>query len=83
MVESTLSPAQVLSLVNRLPAPTKREVLFALATSAARSAQRRRRLAQTRLRQLAAAKGKEWGRMTDEDREQFIDDLLHEGKAYS
>jgi hypothetical protein len=38
-------------------------------------------MAASRLRRLAAAKGQDWDRMTDEQREEFVDELLHEDKA--
>jgi hypothetical protein len=76
-----MAAAQVVSLVKRLPAATKREALLALAGTAARGRQKRRRLAQARLRRLAAAEGRAWDRMTDGEREDFIDAVLHEGKS--
>jgi hypothetical protein len=81
MTTSTMTTAQVVSLVKRLPAATKREALLALASTAARGRQKRQRLAQARLRRLAAEKGRDWDRMNDGEREDFIDALLHEGKA--
>ncbi|MGD0093368.1 MAG: hypothetical protein ABSE73_25930 [Planctomycetota bacterium] len=53
----------------------------ALAEATAKGQGRLRRMAQTRLQRLAAAKGRNWERMTDDEREQFVDQLLHEDKT--
>ena len=38
------------------------------------------RIGEERMRQLAAQRGLHWDAMTDEDRSQFVDDLIHEGR---
>ena len=37
-------------------------------------------MAEERLRQIAASRGFDWDAMTEDDREAFIDDLMHEDR---
>jgi gamma-glutamyl:cysteine ligase YbdK (ATP-grasp superfamily) len=81
MATLELTAEQVVSLVNQLSPEAKRAALLALAHSAAQDRQAREQYAEEQLRRLAAARGRDWDKLTDEEREVFVDDLLHEGKA--
>ncbi len=39
--------------------------------------------AEAQLRKLAASRGLDWGMMTDEERIDFVDDLIHEDRECS
>jgi len=73
-----LTDEQVLSLVRQLPAQRKREALFALAEDAEARHDERMRLAETRLRRLCAERGLNWDHLSEDQREEFVDRLLHE-----
>ena len=75
-----LGVEQVIELVRQLPPKDKQAVLNAL--SAEREAWWEGMLAQgeQQMRQLCAARGLDWDRMSEDEREAFVDDLLHEDK---
>ena len=74
----TLTNRQVVELVNRLPPQDKRAALLVLAEAAAVQREPRMAFAEEQLRQLSAVRGLDWDGMSDEEREAFVDDLLHE-----
>jgi hypothetical protein len=80
MVTLTLTPEQVMELVKQLP-PEQEGVLldYLLERRRAAWADLSRSL-QPRIRELAAERDRDWGAMTDQEREDFVDDLLHEDK---
>ncbi|HUI56750.1 MAG TPA: hypothetical protein VLY04_17365 [Bryobacteraceae bacterium] len=73
-----LSDEQVISLVRGLPAERKRVALLALAQDAQAGREDRLRLGEARLRHVCAERGLEWDRMSEDERESFVDALLHE-----
>jgi glycerophosphoryl diester phosphodiesterase len=78
MVTLTLSDKQVIELVKQLEPDAKRAVLEALMDE--RDLWWDMTLAQgeERLRQLASQRGLEWNKMSEVEREEFVDTLLHE-----
>jgi hypothetical protein len=78
MVTLNLTDEQVIELVNQLPREQKARVLLTLvsdrwpqwASRAAESTQKARAAAQ--------ARGLDWDAMSEEQRERFVDELLHE-----
>ena len=76
----TVSVEQVASLVRDLPPENKREVLFTLATGGRAAREARIDANARRLQLLASARGLNWDELTEEQRERFVDDLLHEGQ---
>jgi hypothetical protein len=80
MVMLSLTEAQVVSLVQQLPPAQKRAVLNALAADAQAHRAQRMLYAESRIHELAAARGLDWATMGDDARETFIDDLLHEDR---
>ena len=78
MPSVTLTDEQVVELVKQLPARQRRAVLFVLAEAAQARRDERMAYAETQLRQRAAAQGLEWDALNEDERERFIDDLLHE-----
>jgi hypothetical protein len=73
-----LSDEQVISLVRGLPPERKRAALVALAQGAQAGREDRLRFGEAQLRQACAERGLDWDRMSEDDRESFVDRLLHE-----
>jgi len=73
-----LSDEQVISLVRQLPAKRKRTALLALAQDALARREERLRLGEAQLRQACAERGRDWDRLSEDERETFVNDLLHE-----
>ena len=78
MPTMTLTNEQVVDLVKQLPPAEKRRALFALAEEAQAQKQARMAYAEAQLRQLCAERGLNWDTLSEDERETFIDDLLHE-----
>ncbi len=73
-----LSDEQVISLLRSLPAERKRVALLALAHDAQAGREDRLRLGEAELRRASAKRGLDWDRLSEDERERFVDDLLHE-----
>ena len=73
-----LSDEQVISLVRQLPAERRRTALLALAQDAQARRDERLRFGEDQLRQACAARGLAWDRLSEDEREAFVNDLLHE-----
>jgi hypothetical protein len=73
-----LSDEQVISLMRQLPAERKRAALPALALDAQTRREERPRLGEAQLRRACAERGRDWDRLTEDEREAFVNDLLHE-----
>jgi hypothetical protein len=74
-----LTDEQVISLVRQLPGPRKRTALLALAQEAQANRDERLRFSELQLRRLSGERGMDWDRLSEDQREQFVDRLLHEG----
>ena len=73
-----LTNEQVLSLVRQLPSARKREALLALAEEAETRHGDRMHLAEAQLRRQCAERGLDWDKLSEAQREEFVDRLLHE-----
>ena len=73
-----LNDEQVISIVRQLPAARKRTALLALAQDAQARREERMRFGEAQLRHRCAERGLEWDRMSEDEREAFVNDLLHE-----
>ena len=78
-----LSDEQVIELVKQLPPDRKRAALLALAEDARSQREARMEYAESQLRRLCSERGLTWDAMSEEDREAFIDDLIHEDRPCS
>ncbi len=78
MATLTLSDDQVLELVRQLRPDQKRAALMALAEGATQRREERLEFAESQLRRLSAARGLDWDSMSEDEREAFVDDLMHE-----
>ncbi len=72
-----LSDEQVISLVRQLPAERKRTALLALAQDAHARREERLRFGEAQLRRASAERGLNWERLSEDEREAFVNDLLH------
>ena len=72
-----LSDEQVISLVRQLPAARKRTALLALAQDAQARREERMQFGESQLRQACSERGLDWDRLSEDDREALVDDLLH------
>jgi len=73
-----LNDEQVISLVRQLPAARKRTALLALVQDAQAQREERMRFGEAQLRRVCAQRGLDWDRLSEDQREAFVDDLLHE-----
>ncbi len=71
-----LTDDQVMELVKQLPSERQRAALLALAAGATE----RRSQAEGQLRRLCNERGLDWDKMTEDEREGFIDSLVHEDR---
>lgn len=76
-----LTDAQVVELVKQLPPERQRQALLALAAGANQRREDRMQFAEEQLRRRCAERGLDWDNLSDEQREAFVDDLLHEDRA--
>jgi hypothetical protein len=72
-----LSDEQVISLLRQLPAERKRTALLALAQDAQARREERMRFGEAQLRRAASEQGLNWDRLSEDEREAFVNDLLH------
>ena len=73
-----LTDEQVISLVRQLPSARKRCALLALAQDAEVRRDERLRFGEAQLRRLCVERGLEWDRLSEDQREEFVNRLLHE-----
>jgi hypothetical protein len=71
-----LSDEQVISLVRQLPAERKRAALLALAQESPGRREERLLFGEAQLHQACAERGLNWDRLTEDEREAFVNDLL-------
>jgi hypothetical protein len=76
-----LTKGQVLDLVRQMPTEQKREILQYLAGDGAAGREKRQEFAEEQLRRLSAERGRDWDALTADEREAFIDDLMHEDRG--
>jgi hypothetical protein len=71
-----LNDDQVISIVRQLPAARKRTALLALAQDAQARRKDRLRFGEGQLRRSCAERGLDWDRLSEDERETFVDGLL-------
>lgn len=71
---------QIVDLVLRLPSDQKKEVLIALASDSETRREERMEFGEAQLRRLCAARGLDWDRMSEDEREVFANKLIHEDR---
>jgi hypothetical protein len=80
MATLRLTDEQVIELFKQLPSDRKREVLFALAEESQLRRNNNMIYAESQLRRLCTERGLNWDSMNEDQRELFIDDLIHEDR---
>jgi hypothetical protein len=75
-----LTDAQVVELVKQLSPEQQRAALLALAAGVVQQREERMQHAEAQLRRASAERGLAWDTMSEDEREAFIDDLLHEDR---
>ena len=75
-----LSDQQVVDLVKQLPPQRKRTALLALAEETTARRNERMQLVESQIRQSCAERGRDWDAMSADEREDFLDDLIHEDR---
>jgi hypothetical protein len=75
-----LTDEQVLDLVQQLPDAQRDKLFAALLAERRRKWERWSEDAQDGARRAAALRGKNWDTMTEEEKEDFIDDVVHEDR---
>jgi hypothetical protein len=78
MVTMNEQERHVLDIIGTLSAERRRLVLYELARDSKEAWQRNTDYAEQQMRRLAGERGQDWDWMNDEQRQRFIDDLLHE-----
>ena len=73
-----LNDEQVISIVRQLPAARKRTALLALAQDAQVRREERMQFGEAVLRKVSSERGLNWDHLSEDDREAFVDNLLHE-----
>jgi len=76
-----ISDAQLIDLVKQLPPERKRNVLLALASDAQAWRNDRLQAAEDRMRELCTRRGRNWDSLTEAEREDLVDELVHEDRA--
>ena len=75
-----LTDQQVVELVKQLPPDQKWMALLALAEDTTARRDERMENVQTQIRRVCAERGLDWDTMSEDERESFIDDLVHEDR---
>lgn len=78
MATLSLTDDQVVQLVKQLPPLSKQRVLTDLTAERDQWWQTAGREGERDMRRLATARGLDWDKMTEAQREALVDDLLHE-----
>ncbi|MFN8558778.1 MAG: hypothetical protein U0531_16050 [Dehalococcoidia bacterium] len=71
---------QIIDLVRQLPPERRRAVLYALTERSADSWGEDMAYAETQLRRIATERGLDWGVMSDGERLDMVDDMIHEDR---
>lgn len=78
MMTLTQPETRIVQLFQQLPVKSQRNVLLSLAASLHSDRETRMQYAEAQLRRRCLERGVDWDRLNEDERERFIDDLLHE-----
>lgn len=76
----TLTNEQVVELIKQLPVKEKRVIIETLASEQEPWWEETVAQGEQQLRRLCAERGRDWDLMNEEEREGFVDDLIHEDR---
>ena len=77
----TLTTEQIIDFIQQIPPEEKIAVLTTLAEQAHTEHAEQIKYGEAKVRKICAARGLNWDTMTEEERIDFIDDLVHEDRA--
>jgi len=80
MANSTLTTKQIIDMIRQLTPEQKRIVLLELVKATETQRQERLDYGESQLRRLCTERGINWDTLSDEEREDFINDLIHEDR---
>ena len=75
-----LTTEQIIDFMQQIPPEEKLVVLTTLAEQAHAEHAKQIEYGETKMRKLCAARGLDWDAMTEEERIDFIDDIVHEDR---
>ena len=75
-----LTTQQLIDVIQQMPPQEKRAILIALAEKTEAGHKERMEYAESQVRHLCATRGLNWDTMTETEREDFIDALVHEDR---
>jgi hypothetical protein len=78
MATVSLTDQQVIDLVKQLPTSAKQRVLKDLTSERDQWWNNTAKEGEARMRAMAQERGVEWDKLSESDRERFVDKLLHE-----
>ncbi len=81
MVALTPEEKEVVDRFQQLPPERQRYVMLAMFSTDADRWRRYQKQGEEELRKLAARRGLKWDELSDEQRQELVDDLMHEGRA--
>ena len=76
----TLTTEQAITLLEQLPPRKKREVLIKLSEQSHAAHEEQLRYGDSKVRELCTKRGLDWDAMSEQEREDFIDDIVHEDR---
>ena len=75
-----LTDQQVVALVKQLTPSSKRAAQLSLAAEASARREERMQFVESQIRRVCAERGLDWDKMSEDERESFINDLVHEDR---
>ncbi len=75
-----LTTEQIIDLVQQMPPEEKLTILKALAKETSAEREERMKYAESKVRKVCAARGLDWDAMGEEERLDFINDIVHEDR---
>ena len=75
-----LTTEQVIDCIQRMPGEEKLAVVLALAKDSLPRRVERMKYLESQVRELCTERGLDWDAMTDEERQDFINDVVHEDR---
>ena len=75
-----LTTEQVIDLIQQMPPEEKLTILKALAKETTAEREERMKYAESKVRKVCAARGLDWDAMGEEERLDFINDIVHEDR---
>ena len=78
-----LTTDQVVDFVQQMPPEEQQALLLAIAEQAGANKDPRMARAEIQFRRLCAARGMDWDTMSEAERENFVDDIVHEDRKCS